>query len=1097
MERVTLSLLGAPRLERDGAPIVIDRRKTLALLGYLAVTGQPHTRDALAALLWPEAEQGRARANLRTALWTLESALAMACFETDRETVALRRELDLWLDVSEFRALVASCATHGHAEEDVCAACLAPLAEATALYAGDFLAGFTLRDTPAFDDWQLMEAERLRAALAGALERLARGYARQGAFAPALEFARRRLALDSLHEPAHQQLMRLHAWAGDRAAALRQYELCARALEAELGIEPSPETTALYEDIKANRLPDPLIERPGDWGTGGQAARNGSDAVEHRAPPVPRWALPVPLTPFVGREDELTTIKRLLVEMPECRLLTLLGHGGIGKTRLAIEAAALLRGAFAHGVCFVALEAVESPDLLTPTIAAALGFTFSGRRGPREQLCDYLAEKRLLLILDNFEHLLNGAILTTELLAAAPRLRILVTSRERLHVPGEWLLEVGGLGVPALNQTAELEAFSATRLFLQSARRSRPDFVPAPEEQATIVRICRTVGGMPLGIELAATWMRALSCSEIAAEIERDIDALAHAQRGVPPRHRSLRAVFDHSWQLLSEQERHLFAWLAVFRGSFTRAAAEALCAPEGTPILPVLAALIDKSLLRRAADGRFELLEVVRQYAAERLADTRDARVAHDSHSDYYTAFLSAQTERLKGAEQTRALEEIALEIEQARAAWRWAAQHARVEALAGAMESLFLFYETRSWFQEGAANFALAAEQLAAAGLSEPEPRRVLGMALVWQGRFAFHQSEYEPARALLWRGLELLRATGDQRGQALALTYLGYLGRAIQQLDEAGGFFRESLALFQADGDGWGAGQALNGLGVIAMDRGASQQAREFFEQSLARFRSAGYRRGIAIALTNLGNISFMRGRYPAAQRLFEESLPIFGQLGDRQGVSLVTNNLGALASVLGDSQESLRRYQESLALKRELGEPKATALTLNNLGDVSRELGELDVAEGYLREAVAITTRVGDRWIAARALNNLGLTATRRGDQVAAWEHFAQALRIAAETRVEPSILDVVLGIATWLRQAGQPERSRDLLAFAARQAALEESQRARAHSALAELDAQLDQHSIAASGARAATMTYETVLAELLAQPRKEDAQEHS
>ncbi len=642
MSGLRVFLLGPPRIEHDGAPVEFGTRKAIALLAYLAVTQRSHSRETLAALLWPEHDQAHARAALRSTLWALNKALTGAGLGIERETIGLERSAGLWLDVDYFHDRLAECHTHGHPADDVCHTCLPSLAEAVALYRDDFLAGFTLRDSPDFEEWRFFQAESLRRELAGALERLARGHSIRREFEATIAYARRWLALDPLHEPAHRRLMQVYAWAGQRTAALRQYHECVQLLKRELGAPPQGETIQLYEAIKENREPPPpVIPLSPDQPLSGNLAA-------HRPP-----------TPFVGREAELAEVARLLAD-PACRLLTIVGAGGIGKTRLALQSAIDHSAAFSHGVFFTPLAAVSSTEFLVPAIAESLAFQFFGRQDPKVQLLNYLREKNLLLVMDNFEHLAEGTELLTDILESAPGVKILVTSRVRLNHPQERLIEPQGLSFPTSEAAVgpEIENYSAVQLFLHSARRVHWGFALSETERPGVTHVCRLVEGMPLGVELAAAWVRVISPAEIAQEIERDLGFLATSLGGVPERHRSLRAVFDYSWKRLLEEERNVFRKLAVFRGGFDRAAAERVA---GASLLN-LSTLIDHSFLHRTPSGRYEVHELLRQYAEEDLrADGEDYEAAHDRHCAYYAEFLRQKEAPLKGADQGEALLSVA----------------------------------------------------------------------------------------------------------------------------------------------------------------------------------------------------------------------------------------------------------------------------------------------------------------------------------------------------------------------------------------------------------------------------------------------------
>jgi len=412
-----LRLLGPPGFEHDGVPIDLGRHKTIALFAYLAVTGHAHRREALAALLWPDYNQARAAAYLRRALWSLKQAVGAEGLRTEQASIGLAGQLDLWVDVHQFRQWRAASQRHGHPAEALCDACQTTLTQAVALYRGDFLSGFTLPDCPQFDEWQFFQAESLRQELAATLEQLIHGHRSRGEFEAAIACARRQLALDPLHEPAHQQLMALYAAAGQRAAALRQYDECARILEAELGAPPSDKTAQLSAAIKANQFRDATAQAAAPPPSGELLPL--APARPHDA--TPQHHLPAPTTSFVGRASEVAAVRDLLAR-PAVRLLTLSGSGGSGKTRLALQVAADVLASFADGVCFVDLAPISDPAQVALAIAESLGVRASGVRPVIERLKEYLHSQQALLILDNFEHVLPAAPAVTELLAAARRL---------------------------------------------------------------------------------------------------------------------------------------------------------------------------------------------------------------------------------------------------------------------------------------------------------------------------------------------------------------------------------------------------------------------------------------------------------------------------------------------------------------------------------------------------------------------------------------------------------------------------------------------------------------------------------------------------
>jgi len=664
-ESLTLRLLGTPQVTRAGVPVTgFISAKAQGLLYYLAVTGRPHTREALAGLFWSDMPEVQAGKNLRNALSNLRSLAGQNLLIT-RQEVVFDRSSPYWLDVEAFLATLGDAATRD----------LGALHRAVELYQGDFLDGFYVGDALAFEEWVLGRRSLLKGHVLQALHTLVTRHLEREEYAAGIDYANSLLAIEPWREETHRHLMILLARSRQRSAALAQYETCRRVLARELQVEPMPETTLLYEHIRAVVAPPP-----------------------HNLPPQP--------TAFVGRQAELAEVARFL-NNPGAQLLTLVGPGGIGKTRLALQAAARCvepeaqyEAHFADGVFVVPLApglpgVADAPPSLIAAMADALNFSFQGPVHPQAQLLAYLREKHMLLVLDNFEHLVAEARQLGDILRLAPGIKLLVTSRVRLNLQEEWLLEVTGLDYPASadGQPAEerrpLEAYSAIALFVQQARRMRPGFALDAASEPAVVRICQLAEGVPLAIELAASWLRVLSGPEILAELEHGLDFLTSSLQNIPARHRSLRAVFEHSWALLSPVEQALFRRLSAFRGGFRREAAAAVVGAS----LPLLAGLADKSLVRRNADGRYEVHELLRQYADEHLrADPAEFAQVHDQHCHYYADLLTTYQPQLRGAgpELQAAMAVLNAERENVRAAWNWAVEHRRIVEINQFMDCL-----------------------------------------------------------------------------------------------------------------------------------------------------------------------------------------------------------------------------------------------------------------------------------------------------------------------------------------------------------------------------------------------------------------------
>jgi predicted ATPase/transcriptional regulator with XRE-family HTH domain len=733
--------------------------------------------------------------------------------------------------------------------------------------------------------------------------------------------------------------------------------------------------------------------------------------------------LPVSPTPLIGREHELATIAGLL-QNSQCRLLTLTGPGGIGKSRLAMAVASAEQANFEHGVCFAALAALNTAEFIIPAIADAIGFTFYGPMEPQVQLLSYLREKQVLLVLDNFEHLLAPAQeglsgqLFHDLLHQAPAIKLLVTSRERLNLQGEWVFEVQGLPVPPPGQKDNWESYSAVALFLRSARRTQLDFEVKAGEWPFIMRICQLLEGMPLGIELAASWVRLLSCQEIAQQIEHDLDFLATSLRDAPERHRSLRAAFDHSWKLLLAEEQRVMEQLSVFQGGFRREAAEQVA---GASLL-LLSALADKSLLRRAGNGRYDLHELMRQYAQANLhKNPTELAAVQDRHSAYYMDFIQQREERLKGPRQAEALAELTAEIDNIRLGWRRAVGHQQEAINHKVLKTLWYFYEIRGWFHEAEAAFGWAVAELEqikeADRQTEAAQIKLREFIRALHGWFCLRLGQQEKSRVLLQHSLAQLRALEAQVELAHMLHHIGVLEWSIGNYQQARVLFQEELALCTQNNDLWGAALSHGNLGLVAQMLGEYEEARERMQQAIAIYRALGDKRMVAIGLNFLGGVEAMVGDYTQAYTLLRESLTLNTALGERWSYAMTLNQLGLAAQAQGEYAEAQYLFQECIALFRNMGEKW---------------------------------------WSMTRALNNLGNTTCALGDYAAARDYFVESFRTAIESQLIPHALDALVGLAEVQAHEGAGESALELLWHVLRHPASTQEAKARAERLQADL-----------------------------------------
>ncbi len=913
MARVEIVLLGTPEVRLDGIPLDTDRRKTIALLAYLAVTAKAHTREQLAALLWPDYDRNSALAYLRRTLWELNHSLGKEWLRLERESIALQRRPELWVDTDEFLSLIRSPSGDRQA-----------LVHALTLYQDDFLRGFYVADAAPFEDWQRQQSEYFRRELGRACERLVAALLDSGDFETALPFAQRWLSLDALNESAQRALMRLYAAMGDRAALLRQYENCTQMLKDELGVAPQPETNQLYQQL----LQSSAAAAPPQ-----QVSHTTSRPTEEQNLHLP--ALP---TPFIGRRSELEQIKALLLD-PAQRLVTLTGPGGTGKTRLSIQAASEVAEHFPDGVWFAPLAALQSAEGLVPAVANALDFSFyKEEERPRQQLLEYLWEKELLLILDNFEHLAgNGALqLVSDILQTARRVKLLVTSRVRLNMQGEQLYQVKGMRVPEPSTVAawqhpdaELQSFSGLNLFVERARRVQPTFQLDSHSLVHAAEICRLVEGLPLGIELAAAWLELLSPAEIAAEIRHSLDFLASESPDIPERQHSLRAVFESSWKLLDETEQQVFLSLCVFPGAFSREAAQAVSSAS----LRTLLALANKSWLGQAGKGRFQLHPLLRQYGYERLqANEADWHAAMERLAEYFANFLGRQARAMRSDGQVEALDAVAAELEGIRASWDWLVDQRRFQLLIEEMlPTLLHFSLIRGWVEE----FIVLAKRARNAAPETGDRQQILQHAIleiaVIYAELNWLNYEDQPRKRLE----KLRQQVQEQRlEQEMGYWYLLVIfAHLLLNFDEGARQLQGSLTQIENLLDPW-----ERAFGYFFLSQSYASEAQlelreRYAIKILAITREIGAIHEQGSALQLLGDVAWRKREYQQGLEYKRAALELLLQVEDLLGAGWVWYEMANIYLDLGQTEQAFHAYQERRKIYEKVGNRRMIGVSLS--------------------------------------------------------------------------------------------------------------------------------------------------------------------
>jgi predicted ATPase/transcriptional regulator with XRE-family HTH domain len=706
-------------------------------------------------------------------------------------------------------------------------------------------------------------------------------------------------------------------------------------------------------------------------------------AVSTGLPEQMSGSLPRALTPFIGREHELAALSQLLGD-PQCKLLTIIGPGGIGKTHLAVEAAANARALFPDGIWFVPLIPLNSPTLIVPAIAEALNFKFSIPVNHQAQLLRYLCPQKALLLIDNAEHLLDGVGVFAEVLAECPQLKLLVTSRERLNLLSEWVFEIQGLPVPAIDQVEKIEDFSSVALFMQSARRVQAGFEIREVDRKWVLRICRAMEGMPLGIELSAAWVGLLSCQEIAKKIEHNLDFLSAPMRDLPERHRSLCATLDNSWKLLKDEERLVLSRLSVFSGNFSLEAAQEICEAN----LSILASLKNKCMLYRTEQELYHLHQIIRQYAEGKLAgDPVENERVKDRHAAYHVQCLATWEKALQSSQQLETFDEMAQVIENLSKGWRHMVTRCRprtdsrlcTDLLPSALFSLSLFYEMRCRSLEAIDLFKESVDYLKSVQAefegTEDYSRfiLVLGHITAYLGLHHFCIDQLEISGELLKVAIQLLESSQSRVEKAQGQAILAWTYAVKGQIQEAGTLLEQCREVFREEGVKWWYALATSHLATIYINFRKLQESEALLQEALHLIEPGDY--SLELPLRNsYAYLYYLKGDYEGAEQWLRETLQSSYRFGNQRMAAETLLDLGRIALTAQRIEMAIEYIQKSIHLVTELGDTKDLAALRIYLGKGYAARSDFLAARDQIRQGIKIGHDINQiHWVSFGLVN----------------------------------------------------------------------------------------------------------------------------
>ena len=1010
--------LGGFRCETEGAiPFNFSTNKARALLVYLAVEApRSFRRSHLAGLLWGEFSEEKALHNLRQTMVRLGKGWGQAGAQVPllvkvKDTVSINPEVDFWVDVLAFEAAFEQAMAFCHDRKRLERIDILSLIRAVDLFKGPFMDRFWLFDTLLFDEWVSLVRERTTKKALEAQTLLCEYYERRGDYVQASRLADQIAALVPWDNQACAHSMRLFALQKQWAAAKTHYEQLEKYLEDNLDVEPNSAVTALYEEIESR-----------------------SDRDEALPPDVPVIddQVPVLSSSFVGRSHEISDLSLMLAN-PQNRLISLVGRGGTGKTRLAVAMARLMRGLYADGVFFIPLRDVSSAEGMDRLLEENLKCTFSGTSRHRRQLLDFLRKRRCLLILDGCEyHLVHNQIgeLIQNILSIAPDVKILTTSRVRLNLSDEHVVPLVGLDfkTDAGDQDdGSIIICDAVALFVERARQLNQHFSVSKQTLPLIQELCRRVEGHPLSIELMASSTATLAIPDLLENLTASQNAFDPAQTELPEEGRSLAIIIEQSWQLLSEIQRNTLSRLVCFQGGFTEQAALSIAQTTSD----ILISLVDKSFIHETSPNRYILHEIIQTFTTQKANQRNLLAATRDSHAEYFVAMLEMIARENQNQIEIEPLDQIEADLENILAAWRYYLEKEQVERLSGCIDILFQFYNIRSLFEEGIQLFENTIHSASYLGPFDP----LIGVMTNRLGFLAQRMRQNDLTLKMFTRSLAIFENGGDSIELGQAYVGLGNYYLRVKDMNQALSYAQKALACFKNLGSRYHEGTVLYLLGMIYQRFADYPTAKPMMMESLEISRACGDQRGMISRLNQLAGHDCNVGDFESAEERYLESLALSRAFKDRFQQAIILNNLASVYHPRKEYGKEQRVLEESLAICREIGDLDGEAIALNNLGELAIVCGDFQQALVHSRQALDIAMQLGEDWTIIVVYDVLGCAYLGLGNHTTASQCFQQAIQMAYKIQSWDLLTRAVVHIAEVFLAQGDRETARDLLSAA--------------------------------------------------------------